>query len=163
MLRAVQGAIGGVFTRREIEELVLQNIRRRFTVLREQKDPETGAPWAPLGRSTRGQRKRNKTGTKILVDTGSLSRSIRIFRARMSDALVRRRGLSIIGVQDRQSGSSPNFNVKEIARIHQFGFRRIPKRPFLGVSKKEGRQIERLFDVRISAAVARTPGVRGRP
>lgn len=163
MLRAVNMAILGIFFRQEIEELVLENIRKRFTVLREQKDPNTGAPWAQLGRSTRGQRKRNKTGSHILVDTGSMARSIKIFRARMVDALRLRRGLSIIGVGDRQSASSPKFNVKEIARIHQFGFRNIVKRPFLGVSKKEGLQIERLFDVKISAAVARTPGVRGRP
>ena len=163
MMRAVNDAIAGVFFSHEIEELILKNIQRRFTVLREQKDPESGAAWAPLKPGTRGRRKRRKTGVKALVDTGTLAKSVTIFRARMSDALRARRGLSIIGIKNRQSGSSPKFNVKDIARFHQFGFKNIIKRPFLGVSKKEGKEIERLFDVRISSAVVRTPGVRGTP
>jgi len=163
MLAAVQDAVRGVFVRHDIEEMILRNIQNRFTKIKEQKDPITGKAWAPLNEVTRSQRKRSKTGRRILVDTGSLAKSIRIGRTRMIDALFRGQGISIIGIRSGPSGSSPGFNVQDIARIHQFGENRIPKRRFLGVSKKEARDIETLFDVKIKASVNRVPGVRGTP
>ncbi len=148
MFTQFRSSLRRIFVLEEIEELVLFNIKDRFVSQAKQRDPETGTPWARLAPTTPARRKISVGTRKKLLDTGSLQESLFINRARMVTALAAGVGISTITVKGT-SRSSPGINLVDIARTHQFGDDTIPARPFLGVSKREGREIERLFDVRL--------------
>lgn len=149
MFTQFRSSLRRIFVLEEIEELILFRIKDRFVSQAKQRDPDTGTPWARLAPSTPARRKVNVGTRKKLVDTSSLRESLFINRARMVTALSIGAGISTITVRSSPSGSSPGINLVDIARTHQFGDDTVPARPFLGVSKREGREIERLFDVRL--------------
>lgn len=174
MIQQVRVGITTVFVRRQIERQILSNIRARFAAQGTnpfaQRTPERRA-WEPLIESTVRRRKTNQNPRQALVDSGSLRDSIRIKRANMVKALVSVRGESRIGPTRRTLGSNPLATTVEVAEIHQFGAEQIAKatfagnpsgnlrrtvvaRPFLGVGRKEGKQIEDIFDVAMTRALA---------
>ena len=99
-----------------------QTTRERFD---KEQTPE-GSKWKPLAPATVKRRlKRHKTGNmKILQDAGHLRRSIK-YEA---------------GSYYVKIGSNLKY-----ARIHQFGGKHIPARPFLGVTPSERRHIKNLL------------------
>ncbi len=155
MFDLFRSEVRSIFVQREIEETILFDIQDRFVRQSKQRDPDTGTPWARLAPTTPARRKLNIGTRKKLLDTGSLQDALFINRARMVTALSIGVGISTITVRSRPSQSSPNINLVRIARIHQFGDDNVPARPFLGVSKREGREIETLFRVRL---IRSTPG-----
>lgn len=149
MISQFRSGLRRIFVQREIENLILFNVKNRFVSQAKQRDPETGTPWARLAPTTAKRRKFNTGTRKKLVDSGSLQESLFINRARMVNALSAGLGISTITVRSGPSGSSTGINLVDIARTHQFGDDNVPARPFLGVSKREGREIEALFKVQL--------------
>ncbi len=99
-----------------------QTIKERFD---KEQSPD-GSKWISLSPARVKQRlKKHKNGNmKILQDTGELRRSIQY---EATDDYVR-------------IGSNLVY-----ARIHQFGGKHIPARPFLGVTQDERKHINNLF------------------
>lgn len=99
-----------------------QTIKERF----DKEQTPDGQKWKPLAPSTvKHRKKRHKKGNmKILQDTGELRRSV-TYEA----------GDNFVKV-----GSKLKY-----ARTHQFGRKKIPARPFLGVNDMEKQQITLMF------------------
>lgn len=150
MLRQFQTGVRRVFISKDIENTILRNIQERFVNQAKQRDPETGRPWVKLHPGTQARRKFNKTTAKKLVDSGSLRDALFIKRARMVDAVTRKPfGISTITVRRNRNSRSSGINLVDIARTHQFGDDSVPARPFLGVSKRESKEIEAIFNTRL--------------
>ena len=77
----------------------------------------TGAPFKKYSPNTR------KTGRVNLLETGSMQKNMRVN--------VSKRRILI---------SLPNSRDSRIARFHQFGTRRMPARPWLGLAAKQIRE-----------------------
>ena len=103
-----------------------QTIKERFD---KEQSPE-GTKWKPLAPATIKHRlRRNKTGNiRILADTGELRRSVR-YMALSNGVMI---------------GSNLKY-----ARVHQFGGRHIPKRPYLGVTLAEQKYITQMLSMYI--------------
>ena len=99
-----------------------QTIKERF----DKEQAPDGTKWTPLSPARVKQRlKRHKSGNmKILQDTGELRRSIQYEAAQ----------------QYVRIGSNLVYS-----RIHQFGGRHIPVRPFLGITQQERQHINNMF------------------
>lgn len=167
MMASFREGSRAIYTDKLIEKQVLLINKRRLTEKRYQRDPETGRLWPALAHSAsqikgskdkKGSRKSNKLGAKIkLHDTGSMHDALYIMRAKLVDSTTGPRGVGVssITLRDRPSKSSPSLSVKAVARKHQFGTEVVPIRRFMGVGKREGKEIEKIFDLRLARS---TPG-----
>lgn len=157
MMASFRAGVRKIYTDKLIEKQVLFFQQQRLIDPSKQRDPETGRVWPRLGSTTVKRRKKNRlTGQVKLHDTGSMLKALYIKRSRLVDAAgVKGAGVSTVTFRDRVSKSSPRFLVVEIARIHQFGKDKVPPRPFLGLARKEGKEIEKIFDLRLARS---TPG-----
>lgn len=118
-LKPVMNTIGGI---------IESSTRRRIA---ETKTAPDGTPWQGLSAKTLAQKtgKSGKTRGGILVDTGSLMRSI-THEASANSVIV---------------GSGMLY-----ARWHQQGAKHLPARPFLGLSETDVRDINEHLDARIA-------------
>lgn len=121
---------------------------------------ETGTPWAKLKESTVARRR--FPGKRILEQTRSLKKSIR------HEVLNTSRTFSV-GLPARKFGSLKKETITRIspekfasrrqslkARTHQTGGgRNIPARPFIGLSSRDRREIERIFENFVRITVRR--------
>lgn len=160
MLADARGSLGKTFKSGAVEKQILANIQARLTDPKKQRDPETGKAWPKLSKTTVGRRKSNIESGKVkLVDTGSMRRALVVRKKGLGKTTGTRTGFSQVGFRKGAvSRSSPGFLIEDIAANHQFGTvhpngRILPARPFLGVSKKEGKEIEKLFELRLNAAL----------
>jgi len=150
-------ALKKTFTSGDIENLVLASIKARFENAKDQRDPDTGKAWPKLHKTTVKRRKSSVAGKLKLVDTGSMKEAIKIKKKGLKKTSDSGTGVSEIGFPlAKRSGSSPQFTVISIAADHTFGFihpngRVLPPRPFMGVSKKVGKEIEKLFKLRLAS------------
>ena len=125
-----------------IEQRILKNTKERFV----HKRSPNGVPWAPLSTAAIERRARLRKSAKyfptafglahygILVSTGQLADSIRIFRTGES-----RGKLMATGAGFRIGTNHP------AARMHQYGTNKVPARPFLGFTRFDVGYIERLL------------------
>ena len=133
------------FNRRKLmrQLTVLQRQNAKYLLLqaknafKRQADPTTGKRWPPLSPMT--LRRREFAGRPILTQTGALRRSLDY---KVVD--VRGRVNAMIGTQYptspvHQFGKNPNISKVGNQRIL---LRPIPKRPFVGMSKKHQKRIE---------------------
>lgn len=142
----------------EIEQQILSDIQARFTEVKKQRDPNTGKAWAKLGKTTVARRRFNVLGGKLkLMDSGSMRDKLGVRKKGLSKTTDSGTGTSTIGYTPAaRSKSSPQFTLNSIAADHHLGVihangRVLPPRPFLGVSKKEGKAIEKLWLLRFNA------------
>lgn len=156
MFASFQAGNRKIYTDKLIEKKILALHKRRFKVSTAQRSPETGKVWARLNATTARRRKFKKRGKLKLLDSGSMRDALFIKRAKMVDALTGPRGIGIstVTLRDRDSKSSGN-SLLDVGRAHQFGTFAMPARPFLGVGKKDGKDIEKIFNLRLSRS---TPG-----
>jgi hypothetical protein len=140
----------------DIENQILADIKSRFDEVKKQRDPETGKAWPRLNKITPKRRRKNLGGSKLkLLDTGSLRDKLGVRKKGLKKTTDTRTGTSTIGYTPAaRSKSSPQFTLNSIAADHHLGVihangRVLPPRPFLGVSKKEAKGIEKLWKLRI--------------
>jgi phage virion morphogenesis protein len=102
---------------------------------RKQSDPKTGSPWAALASSTRRQKARLGLSPKALIRTGQLKNSI---------GFSITRDTVFIGPADKKGIWHQEGTVSGGAAGARSGGGRvhIPARPFIGLSKKDEREIE---------------------
>ena len=122
-----------------VGEALVSSTRERF---RTSKDP-TGRPWKPLSATTvkSGFKKKDykkSGGLKKGVAEREANRKILVQRGRLKNSVSS-------SAEDTKVAVGSNLVY---ARIHQYGGkagrRKIPARPYLGVSDSDGREIERL-------------------
>lgn len=97
-----------------IGELLLRRTQARF---KEERDP-SGRPWSPLAPSTLERKRKQGRILKILQERGDMRGSLTY----QADD----RGVTVGYAED-----SPK------AEVHQFGSRRVPARPHLGLEPKD--------------------------
>jgi hypothetical protein len=156
MLRDARKSLKDTFKSGIIEQTILDNIIERLTEPRKQRDPDTGKAWPKLDKTTVGRRRSNiDTGRVKLVDTGSMRAALKIKKKGLKKTTDTRTGISEIGFKNVNSASS-GVSIDEVAADHHSGReypngRILPARPFMGVSKKEGTAIAKLFKLRFDA------------
>lgn len=94
--------------------------RQTINRIRSEKTAPDGTPWAPLSRNTR-----RKRGHGLLVDTGRLLGSIQASNT------------------DTQAIVGTNVNY---AGYLQYGTRKMPARPFLGLSKSNTDEVQQAVE-----------------
>ena len=158
MLADARKSLKDTFKSGAIENLILDNIRERLTDPKKQRDPDTGRLWPKLDKTTGPRRKANvETGRVKLVDTGSMRKALKVKKRGLSKTTDTRTGFSEIGFRRGAiSKSSPGTLIEDIASSHHFGEtfpngRILPARPFMGIAKKEGKEIEKLFRLRFNS------------
>lgn len=93
----------------------------------------TGAAWAPLAASTLTRRRGGGAGARILQDTGVLRNSI-------TTQLLSSHAVAV-GTR------------MEYAKFHQFGTRKMPARPMLGLSAEGRREVETTLSRALASAL----------
>ena len=158
MLADARKALRETFKSGDIENLILANIQARFEDPKKQRDPETGKAWPKLAKTTVKRRQFNVATGKIkLVDSGSMVDAIKVKKKGLKNTTDSGTGISEIGFDfAKRSKSSPQFTVVSIAADHHTGVthangRILPPRPFMGIAKKEGKEIEKLFKLRLNS------------
>lgn len=92
-----------------VGQVYLSGVLQRFV---DQKAPD-GTPWKPLSPVTLDRRRKKGRGAQILRDTGRLMNSLSY----------------------KTSGNTVTvFTNVKYAGTHQYGFKKIPARPFLGIN-----------------------------
>lgn len=157
MLAKTRKSLKDTFKTGAVENLILANIVARLTEARKQRDPATGKAWPKLDKTTVGRRKSNiETGKIKLVDTGSMRDALKVKKKGLSKTTDTRTGFSTIGFKKGAVSKSSGVLLEDVASDHHFGFvypngRVLPARPFMGIAKKEGKEIEKLFKLRLDA------------
>jgi hypothetical protein len=157
MLDDARKSLKDTFKSGEIEKTILANIKARLTEPKLQRDPNTGKAWPKLDKTTVKRRVTNlNTGKVKLVDTGSMRAALKVQKKGLKKTTDTRTGTSEIGFKKSAvSKSSPGILIEDIASDHHFGQsfpngRVLPARPFMGISKKEGKEMEKLFKLRFN-------------
>ena len=153
-LASIPKMLMGPLVVKRIEKVLLNRTKRRFIT---KTDPR-GIPWAPLSQARweRRARERKRQGFKqtpfaiahngILVFTGQLADSIKIYRAGNRQGFAVRTGAGF-----RIGTEHPS------ARRHHYGDpkKNLPARKFLGITRRDSTAIERLM-----LRVAKQAGLR---
>lgn len=155
MLDDARKSLKDTFRKGVIEKQILANIQARLTDPRLQRDPNTGKAWPKLDKTTVPRRVASIESARVkLVDTGSMRKALKVQKKGLSKTTDTRTGSSEIGFKKGAvSKSSPGVLIEDIASDHHFGQefpngRILPARPFMGISKKEGKEMEKLFKLR---------------
>lgn len=158
MFKDAADSLKDTFKSGVIEEQILENIQSRFDEVKKQRDPDTGKAWPKLAKTTVRRRRFNVAGGRLkLMDSGSMRNKLGVRKKGLSKTTDSGTGTSTIGYTPAaRSKSSPQFTLNSIAADHHLGVihangRVLPPRPFLGVSKKEGKAIEKLFKLRFDS------------
>ena len=114
----------GVLLRR-IGRLLMESIRRRYLA---ERDPK-GHPWRQLSPAYKAWKESKYPGRKKLQLTRDMFRSLDI---RLSVNRTNTKGTLLVGMTDPK------------APYHQLGTRTMPARPFLGVTKRNLKAIDKM-------------------
>ena len=118
---------------RQIANHLQASAERSFEI---QANPATGAPWAPLSKTTVARRKKiGKGPTPILVQTGFLRRSLHAEHGK--DYAIA--GTNVIYAATHQFGAKQGQFATKKGRPIPWGD--IPARPFLGLRDQERKHI----------------------
>jgi hypothetical protein len=152
MLRGAGAGVTAILMEQRIEKLLLRRTLDRFlprgSNKRAQRGPD-GKPWAALSKVTLARRKGNKKGAnQALVATSSLMKSIAIVRSNMRSqfAMTSPTGAGFtLGAELIGGARYPRYG-----RVMQYGGwtpqgKRIPARPFLGISDDDVRAVDQMM------------------
>lgn len=141
-----------ILARRRIEEFLLTKTRDRFEPAGAnpfaQRTPQ-GRFWKPVSEGTIPKRL-NKNRRQALFNRGTLRDSLAVVRGNLFEAIRQGKASSIIGVR-RGARNKKGVLLSTVARTMQSGGdtpqgKPIPPRVFLGISKADTKQIEKMME-----------------